>query len=156
MSIQAPIQGRLTSDPELTFIPSGKALAKFTVVSSRRRKNDAGEWEDVGTTFWDCRAWGPEAEAICESAVKGTEVVIIGEISQRTWETPEGEKRSRMEVEARTFAVVIGRRQTAKVSKVQRDQPAANGFMGSVPGPVDDPWATSSTPASAGAFTPPF
>lgn len=154
MSIQAPIQGRLTNDPELTFIPSGKALAKFTVVSSKRRKNDAsGEWEEYGTTFWDCRAWGPEAEAICESAQKGAEVVVIGDIEQRTWETPEGEKRSRMEVNARTFAIVIGRRQTAKVTKVKRDQqPAANGFTGNVPGPGDDPWASP----SAGAFEPPF
>lgn len=151
MSITAPIQGRLTADPELQFIPSGKALAKFTVVSSRRRKTDAGEWEDVGTTFWDCRAWGPEAEALCESVNKGDEVVVLGEISQRTWETPEGEKRSRMEVEARTFAVVVSRRQTAKVTRVKREQqPLANGF---VPGGAADPWAT---PASTTAFEPPF
>lgn len=155
--IHAPIQGRLTRDPELKFVPSGKALTKFSVVSSRRRKNDAGEWEDYGTTFWDVTVWGPEAEAAAESLSKGDEVVVLGDISQRSWETPEGEKRSRMEVEARAVAVVVSRRQSVKVSRVQRDQqPAANGFTGNVPGPQDDPWATPTTAATEGAFVPPF
>jgi single-strand DNA-binding protein len=146
--ITTTLNGRLTSDPELRFLPSGQALAKFTVVTSKRRKVNE-EWVDEGTTFWDCSAWGPEAEAVCDSLVKGCSVVVIGDVSQRTWETPEGEKRSRMEVNARTVAAVVDRRQQVRVQKVERgSQPASNGFVGNVPGPQDDPWATPA-PASA-------
>ncbi|NIP98378.1 MAG: single-stranded DNA-binding protein, partial [Akkermansiaceae bacterium] len=50
------VEGNLTDEPELRFTPSGKAMATFTVVSSDRRRNDAGEWEDVDTSFFNCVA----------------------------------------------------------------------------------------------------
>jgi len=105
MSAPVTIKGRLTRDPELTFLSSGKPMAKFSVVTNDRFKNDkTGEWEDKDTSFWDCTAFGPIAENICESAEKGTGVIVTGKVRQETWEK-DGEKKSKFAVIADDFAV---------------------------------------------------
>lgn len=47
MSTPVTLTGRLIRDPDLTYSARGKAVARFTVVTSRRFKNpDTSEWED--------------------------------------------------------------------------------------------------------------
>lgn len=91
MSSPISLSGRLTRDPELRFTNSGKAVAQFTVVTSRRFNNN-GTWEDKDTSFWDCTAFGDMAENICESLNKGTSVVVIGAMRQESWEK-DGQKK---------------------------------------------------------------
>jgi single-stranded DNA-binding protein len=45
-------------------------------------------------------AWRALAENVTESLTKGAPAVVIGRLRMRSWETPEGEKRSVVEVEA--------------------------------------------------------
>ena len=46
--------GNLVAPPEIRFTQSGVAVASFTVVTSDRRKSQAGEWEDDGEpAFWE-------------------------------------------------------------------------------------------------------
>lgn len=46
------VAGTLTADPELRFLPTGAAVANFTVAANDRRFNkDTNEWEDAGATF---------------------------------------------------------------------------------------------------------
>jgi len=48
MSTDVTLTGRLTRDPELKFSHAGKAVARFSVVTSRRVKDrDSGEWSDA-------------------------------------------------------------------------------------------------------------
>jgi single-strand DNA-binding protein len=84
--------GRLTRDPELRFTSGGKAVAQFTVVTSRRFNNN-GTWEDKDTSFWDCTAFGEMAENICENLKKGDSVLVSGQMRQETWEK-DGQKKS--------------------------------------------------------------
>lgn len=105
MSTQVTLQGRLTKDPELRFTAAGKAVAAFSVVSSRRFKNQqTGEWEDKDTSFYDCSAFGPMAENICESAAKGVGVIVTGNMHQEEYEK-DGEKRRPWKVIVDDFAV---------------------------------------------------
>ena len=54
MSTQVTLQGRLTKDPDLTYSAKGTAVARFSVVTSRRVKDQqSGEWADADTTFWE-------------------------------------------------------------------------------------------------------
>ena len=92
MSAQVTVKGRLTADPELTFTSGGKAVAKFSVVSARRVKdNQTGEWSDADTSFWNAVAFGDFAENICESLEKGTSVIVTGTMKQEIYEK-EGQK----------------------------------------------------------------
>jgi single-strand DNA-binding protein len=56
MSAPITITGNIVNDPELKFTPNGKALATFTVVTSKSSKKPDGTWDNVDTTFWDVKA----------------------------------------------------------------------------------------------------
>jgi len=94
MSSKVTLQGRLTRDPELRFTQGGTAVAQFAVVTVRRAKTAAGDWEDQDVTFWDCTAFGTMAENIVESMQKGTSVIVVGNMRQESWTTKEQEKRT--------------------------------------------------------------
>lgn len=77
--------GRLGKDPELTYTPSGMAVAKFTMATSERKKNQQGEWEE--TTDWHrIVLFGKTAEAAGQYLTKGGQVYIEGRISYSTFE----------------------------------------------------------------------
>ena len=52
MSTPIQITGNLTADPELQYLPNGRAAARFTVAVSSRRRTEAGEWVDGEPTFY--------------------------------------------------------------------------------------------------------
>lgn len=92
--------GNLTRDPELRFTPSGTAVANFGIAVNRRWQNrQTGEWEE-DTSFFNIAAWADLAENVCESLEKGARVIVTGRLEQRSWETPERERRSVVEVRA--------------------------------------------------------
>jgi single-strand DNA-binding protein len=94
MSSKVTLQGRLTRDPELRFTQGGTAVAQFAVVTVRRVKSAAGDWEDQDVSFWDCTAFGSMAENIVESMQKGTSVIVTGSMRQESWTTKDNEKRT--------------------------------------------------------------
>ena len=83
------IVGNLTADPELRFIPSGAAVANFTVASTPRTfDKQTNEWKDGETLFMRCNAWRDLGENIAESLRKGMRVVVTGRLQQRSWSAP--------------------------------------------------------------------
>jgi len=114
------IVGNLTDDPELRYTPNGAAVANFSVAVSRRAKDDAtGEWKDMDTSFFRVAAWRSLGENVAETLTRGSRVLVTGRLRQRSWETPEGDKRSTVEIEADEVGPSL-RWATAKVEKVQR------------------------------------
>lgn len=90
------ISGNLGRDPELKATRSGMQTLRLSVCVNTRVKRN-GEWEDrpnwVRVTFF-----GQRAESLERYLRKGDHVTISGHLSQSTWETKEGEKRSSLEV----------------------------------------------------------
>jgi single-strand DNA-binding protein len=79
--------------------PSGATVASFRVaVTPRVREGE--QWRDGETSFFRCTAWRSLADNLAESVGKGARVIVVGRLRQRSWETPEGEKRSVTEIEA--------------------------------------------------------
>lgn len=92
------ISGNLTRDPELRATPSGMAVLKLGVAVNDRRKNQqSGEWEDV-PNFFDVTVFGQRGESLSRFLSKGTKVTIEGKLRWSQWETPEGDKRSKVEI----------------------------------------------------------
>jgi single-strand DNA-binding protein len=91
--------GNLTDDPELKVTPGGAAVATFRIAVTPRVK-DGDTWRDGDTSFFRVNAWRDLAENLTESLGKGARVIVIGQLKARSWETPEGEKRSVVEVTA--------------------------------------------------------
>ncbi len=94
------VVGNLTADPELRFLPSGAAVANFTVASTPRTfDRQSGEWKDGDALFLNCSVWRQAAENVAESLRKGMRVLVQGRLRQRSYETQQGERRTVVELE---------------------------------------------------------
>ncbi len=116
------ITGNLTRDPELRFTPTGQAIASFGVAVNRKWQNrQTNEWEEA-TSFFDVVAWGTLGENCAQSLARGSRVIVTGRLDQRSWETQEHEKRTKIEIVADEVAPSL-RWATAKVEKNERRSP---------------------------------
>jgi single-strand DNA-binding protein len=131
--------GNLTDDPELRFTPNGAAVANFRLaVTPRVREGDS--WKDGETSFFRINVWRQQAENVAETLQKGTRCIVVGRLRTRSWETPEGEKRSVTEVEADE----IGPSLKFATAKVERSSRGGSGGGGG------GDWAGSAAGASKG------
>lgn len=92
------LMGNLTRDVDLRFTPSGAAVASFGLAINRKYKQGE-EWKEE-TCFVDITVWGKQAENCAQYISKGQGVMVEGRLSFRTWETEEGQKRSKLDVVA--------------------------------------------------------
>jgi len=113
------VVGNATRDPELRFTPSGQAIATFGIAVNRSWRNkQSNEWEEA-VSFFDVTCWAQMAENVAESVTKGTRVLVSGRLEQRSWETNDGEKKSKVEIVADEIAPSL-RYATAGVTKNER------------------------------------
>ena len=122
---QVMLVGNLTDDPELRFTPNGAAVANFRLaVTPRVREGDS--WKDGETSFFRINVWRQQAENVAETLQKGTRCIVVGRLRTRSWETPEGEKRSVTEVEADEIGPSL-KFATAKVERSSRGSSGGGG-----------------------------
>lgn len=148
MNPSITIVGRLASDPELRFMPNGKAVANLTIATSDRRK-DGEEWTDVDPSFWRCSAFEKLAEGAAEQLTKGQAVIAQGKIKQRSYETRDGEKRTVFEVTLDAIGPDLrwAKPGASSGSSIRPQQAAADPWAantGQAKSAVD-PWAQKST-----------
>jgi single-strand DNA-binding protein len=122
------IVGNLVEDPELRFTNNGTAVANLRVAVTQRIQQD-GQWRDGDTSFFRVNVWRSQAEHLADSLSKGDRVMVTGRLRQRSWETPEGEKRSVAEIEADEVGASL-KFATAKVERA----PQQRGNSERVPG----------------------
>ena len=126
--------GNLVEEPDLRFTPAGVAMAKLRFAVNRRYQKN-GEWQEE-TSFFGGTLWREAAENAAESLQKGMRVIVVGSLEQRSWETPEGEKRSVVEVRIDEVGPSL-RWATASVTRSPRsDSFASNGGPRIAAGPV--------------------
>ena len=110
----------------MRFTPTGQATASFGLAVNRRWQNrQTQDWEEA-TSFFDVVCWREMAENAAESLSKGARVIVTGRLEQRSWETPDGDKRSKVEVVADEIGPSI-RWATAQVTKNERRGPGEGG-----------------------------
>lgn len=126
--------GNLGSDPELRFMPNGKAVVNFSLASTPRVK-DGNEYKDGETTWLRCSAFEKLAENIVESLHKGQRVIVQGRMSTRSYEA-NGEKKSSLELAIDAIGPEL---RFAPVGAAQRQ---AGGVQRSASAPAGD-WATT-------------
>jgi single-strand DNA-binding protein len=137
--------GNLTRDPELRYIPSGSAVATFTVAVNRVYKDQAGEKKEQ-TSFIRVVVWGRRAEVCGEYLSKGSPVFVEGRLQSRDWETQEGQKRNTVEVVADNIQFLRGAgAASGKAPQGSNQQPAPDDSIETI-NLSDEP-----APASGGA-----
>lgn len=102
--------GNLTRDPELRYTPSGVPVCTLRLAVSRNFPNQQGE---VEADFFNVIVWRNQAEKCAEYLTKGRQVAITGRLQSRSWEGPDGQKRSTVEIVA-DRVVFLGRRDRAE------------------------------------------
>lgn len=131
------IIGNVTRDPELRYLTSGTALAQLGVAVNRRYQQN-GEWQE-DTSFFDVVCWRDLADNVSESISKGDRIIVTGRLEQRSWETQDGDKRSKVEIVADEVGPSL-RWATARIEKIRRDgPPAGGGGGGSYDAPRNEP-----------------
>ena len=102
------LMGNLTRDPELRYTPSGTAVCDFGLAVNRRWRGQDGEQRDE-TCFVDITAWARQAEVISEYCRKGRPLFVEGRLRLDSWETQDGQKRSKLKVTLEGFQFIGGR-----------------------------------------------
>ena len=124
--------GNLTADPELRWTQAGAPVADFTIASTPRTfDRNAGEWRDGSTLFMRCSVWRETAENVAESLRKGMRVIVQGRLTQRSYDTQQGERRTVVELQVDEVGPSL-RRARAQVTRVQAQ--AASAPSASAPG----------------------
>ncbi len=90
--------GNLTRDPEIRYIPSGKAVADLSMAINRKYRTTSGEFKEE-TCFVGIVAWEKQAEMAGEYLKKGSAILVEGSLRYEQWET-NGEKKNRLRVHA--------------------------------------------------------
>lgn len=141
---QVTVIGRITREPEVRYMQSGDAAAKFSVaVNARTFNRDRNEWVDKPATFWDVKAFDQGklklGENVANVLKKGDNVIVTGEVETREYEV-NGERRRVSEIRAHAVG---------KDLRFHADPATQN-----APGAWSPPATSSGPPAADGSWTP--
>lgn len=89
--------GRLTRDPELKSLASGRSVVSFSVATGRQWTDAAGQ-KQKQTEFHNVVAWGKLAETIHQYLHKASRIYVEGRLQTRDWTGQDGIKRYRTEI----------------------------------------------------------
>ena len=122
--------GNLTHDPELRYIPSGKAVTNFNIAVNRTYTLQDGTRKD-DVCFVRIVTWGKQAETCSEYLNKGKPVLVEGRLQSRSWEAQDGTKRNTIEVVAQRVQFLGTRPQTEEgMNKAESSLPAPEEVQG--------------------------
>lgn len=100
--------GNLVEAPELRHTPNGVPVVSVRIATNKNKKNDAGQWEPIASTFLTATAWRKQAEDIANTFNKGDRITVSGDLKQREYEK-DGVKRTAYEIDVRDVAVPMSR-----------------------------------------------
>jgi len=132
MNTAVTLIGNLTREPEIRYTREGQATATLGVAVNRRWQDRSTKAWEESTSFFDVVCWRDLAENVALSLAKGMRVVVAGRLEHRTWETEQGEHRSKVEVVADDIGPSL-RFATAEVQRTER-----HGADGESTGEEDD------------------
>jgi single-strand DNA-binding protein len=118
------IVGNLGRDPELRYTPQGTAVCNFSVATNERRRDKAGEQQDV-TTWFRVNAWGRQAENVSKYLSKGRRVYVEGRLHVEEWTDRDGKTRYTLEVNASDIQFLDSAADVEGIPVRQQSQAAA-------------------------------
>lgn len=138
--------GNLGSDPEVRYLESGSAVAKFNIATTESYTNKSGERVD-NTEWHRIEVWEGLAKVAEKYLKKGNQVYIEGRIRTDNWTDKEGQQRSGVTIRANSMTLLGGPSSSGGGEGYQGQasgQPAA-------PRPAQAPRADNPVPPSLAA-----
>lgn len=102
------IIGNLGRDPEVRYLPSGEAVANFSVATTEKWKDKSGEMQEQ-TEWHRVSFFGRQAEICGEYLRKGSSVYVEGRLQTRKWTDKDGNERSTTEIRGDRMQMLGGR-----------------------------------------------
>jgi single-strand DNA-binding protein len=124
MEPQLPLQGNLVQDPTQQVVGNGLRITRFRMASSGRRFDRAsGEWVNTDPVYLTVVCWRQLGDNVMQSLRKGDSVVVIGRLTYREWDDPNGGgRRNRYELDAAAVGPDLSR-YVAQLSRPLRELP---------------------------------
>lgn len=119
--------GNIGRDSELTYTPSGSAVCKLSIATSRRWKQNE-EWQEE-TEWHNLVIWGKLGENINQYLTKGTRVYVEGRIKSRSWEK-DGVKQYRTDIVVDEIVLCGGDNRGGEHREASSPRPAAPASTG--------------------------
>lgn len=117
--------GNLTRDPETRYTSGGTTVCEIGLAINRIwNDSQTGERREQ-TCFVDCSAFGRQAETLSRYMRKGRPLFVEGRLDFQTWESKEGQKRSKLKVIIENFQFLGGRDEGDSVPRGGGGQPSA-------------------------------
>ena len=113
--------GNIGKDPEIKSTSGGTLVANFSIATTDRRKDSAGNWQDQ-TEWTSLVAYGRTAEIVRDYVKKGSKLYVEGKLQTRSWEK-DGQKHYRTEVIVNDLSLLSGRDDENKVSSAKVSEP---------------------------------
>ncbi|MCD6507081.1 single-stranded DNA-binding protein [Candidatus Poribacteria bacterium] len=98
--------GNLTRDPDVRYLPSGTAVASFGIAINRVYNDRQTGEQRKEVCFVDITAFGRTAEICGEYLQKGSPVLVEGRLRYSSWETDDGQRRSKLDVVAQNVRLL--------------------------------------------------
>lgn len=109
------IIGNVGTDPEMRFTPNGNPVTTFRLATSRNFTTPDGERKQE-TEWFTVVTWNRLAENCNQFLTKGRRAYVEGRLRTRAWDTPDGQKHSRLEIIANTV-LFLDRQPVASLSE---------------------------------------
>lgn len=100
--------GNLGRDPEIRYMPSGDAMANFSIACTDSFKSKSGEKQER-TEWVRIVMFGKQAEIAGQYLKKGSSVYIEGRLQTRKWQNKEGQDQYTTEIVADRMQMLGGR-----------------------------------------------
>ena len=127
--------GNLGRDPEKRYTQAGRALTRFSVAATTRRRDREGTWQDH-TEWFSVTAFDRLAESLSERLVKGSRVYVEGRLESRTYDGQNG----------RGFSMDVVANEVVLLDPRPREGEGGAGDAGFEAGPAAERGVTSRTP----------
>jgi single-strand DNA-binding protein len=116
--------GNLGKDPEVRYTTAGTPVASFSIATSEKFKNKAGEWEER-TEWHNITLWSRLAEIAGEYLAKGKTVYIEGRLQTRKWQDRDGKDRYTTEIVGEKMQMLGGKGEGGGGGRQGGGKPAA-------------------------------
>jgi single-strand DNA-binding protein len=113
--------GTLGRDPELRYMPSGDALASFSIATNDTWKDKSGQKQER-TEWHRISLFGKQAEIAGQYLKKGSSVYLEGRLQTRKWSDKEGVERQTTEIVADRMQMLGSRPSETSASAVPQSE----------------------------------
>jgi len=125
--VNVTVVGNIAKDPTLMTAKSGITWTQFRVGSTRRWKDNDGNWVDGATVWFTVKCWEDKARNIVDSLRKGDPVIVSGRLSQEPYvltKTVDGQPATELRNGLMIENAVVGidlARGTARYTRTERE-----------------------------------